>query len=274
MKSRAFTLIELLVVIAIIAILAAILFPVFAQAREQARTSMCLSNIKQLSLSSLMYVQDYDERFPSWNWPFFCNGGNNGAPRDSAAFWTMAIYPYVKNTGVYQCPDDALRWNDAWAGCSDDGGKNDMFAPINPATGKSCKFWEGCNPKYVSYGLDESLAGGWPTNALAGVPTPANWALFADNGSQLMDLWVWQQPNANNANYIVARTAFSNQGCCLIWQGAKPASFFLSKYSQSFLDNITRHHGGENVSFVDGHAKYFRWLNLTYAKLTTGTVPQ
>src|SRR5512142_2027300 len=99
---RGFTLIELLVVIAIIAILAAILFPVFAQARESARTSTCLSNVKQLTLGMMQYVQDYDERFPGWDWGFFCNGGNNGAPRDSSAFWTMAIYPYVKNTGVYR----------------------------------------------------------------------------------------------------------------------------------------------------------------------------
>jgi prepilin-type N-terminal cleavage/methylation domain-containing protein len=80
MRRRGFTLIELLVVIAIIAILAAILFPVFAQAREAARASSCLSNVKQLSLGMMMYVQDYDERFPNWNWTFNCYGGNNGLP--------------------------------------------------------------------------------------------------------------------------------------------------------------------------------------------------
>ena len=71
MKSRSnagFTLIELLVVIAIIAILAAILFPVFAQAREKARGASCLSNIKQLTLGMMMYSQDYDETFPEWRW--------------------------------------------------------------------------------------------------------------------------------------------------------------------------------------------------------------
>lgn len=94
MKRRGFTLIELLVVIAIIAILAAILFPVFAKAREKARQSSCLSNEKQISLSVLQYVQDYDERFPvgmcSTATPPYC--------------WPMAVYPYMKNSQILICP--------------------------------------------------------------------------------------------------------------------------------------------------------------------------
>src|SRR5438552_9807604 len=75
---RGFTLIELLVVIAIIAILAAILFPVFAQARHAARKSVGLSNLKQLGLGTMMYVQDYDERFPYYNWGLMsCNESGN-----------------------------------------------------------------------------------------------------------------------------------------------------------------------------------------------------
>jgi prepilin-type N-terminal cleavage/methylation domain-containing protein len=74
MKRRGFTLIELLVVIAIIAILAAILFPVFARAREKARQTSCLSNVKQLSLGMLMYTQDYDERLPRCD----CNSYHQG----------------------------------------------------------------------------------------------------------------------------------------------------------------------------------------------------
>jgi prepilin-type N-terminal cleavage/methylation domain-containing protein/prepilin-type processing-associated H-X9-DG protein len=94
-RERAFTLIELLVVIAIIAILAAILFPVFAQAREKARQTTCLSNSKQLALGTLMYVQDYDETFPMSIYI---------QPPNTAVAVYDAIAPYLKNVGVLQCP--------------------------------------------------------------------------------------------------------------------------------------------------------------------------
>ena len=93
---RAFTLIELLVVIAIIAILAAILFPVFARARENARRSSCQSNLKQIGLGILQYVQDYDEGFPIHN---------NGAPANSGGFFAI-VQPYLKSTQIYQCPSE------------------------------------------------------------------------------------------------------------------------------------------------------------------------
>ena len=92
---RGFTLIELLVVIAIIAILAAILFPVFARAREKARQTSCLSNVKQIMLGVLMYAGDYDERLPmASNW--LISGGSMR--------WYQAIEPYVKNANVFDCP--------------------------------------------------------------------------------------------------------------------------------------------------------------------------
>lgn len=98
---KGFTLIELLVVIAIIAILAAILFPVFAKVREKARQTSCLSNEKQLGLAFIQYAQDYDETFPKDT-----NGGfGNG--------WAGQIYPYAKSTGVFACPDDPTRASEA-----------------------------------------------------------------------------------------------------------------------------------------------------------------
>jgi len=98
-----FTLIELLVVIAIIAILAAILFPVFARAREKARQSSCLSNVKQLLLALLQYVQDYDETLPHayrYNAPGVSPTGET---------WDVVIEPYLKNLQVLVCPSDTSR---------------------------------------------------------------------------------------------------------------------------------------------------------------------
>lgn len=267
MKTRGFTLIELLVVIAIIAILAAILFPVFAQAREAARTSSSLSNVKQLSTGMLMYNQDYDEKFPCWNWTFFCNGGNNNAPRDSSAFWTMAIYPYVKNKAVYKCPDDQLEWDDLWATCSDDNGKNDFFGPNNQTTGAHCD--DNCNSNSVSYGFCEYLTS---MTKLSGLPAPAHQLLFADSVTQMVSVaplgW-W----GSTANSIVARAAFANDNYTLFtegdWSEKMTAADFLAKYSASQLDAVTRHHGGGNIAFADGHAKYYRWQSMTFCNLVS-----
>jgi prepilin-type N-terminal cleavage/methylation domain-containing protein/prepilin-type processing-associated H-X9-DG protein len=145
---KAFTLIELLVVIAIIAILAAILFPVFAQAREQARKATCLSNLKQGGLGLLMYAQDYDEMSVPWN-----TNPNNEAtgPKDAQNF-TMAfdrlIQPYVKNGQVTGCPSDLSP------------GTN-QFPPNKPG-GSAVRSWS----------MPGSMGGNWCSNSPGGV-TPA-----------------------------------------------------------------------------------------------------
>ncbi len=104
-RRRAFTLIELLVVIAIIAILAAILFPVFAQATEKARATQCLSNMKQLGMALMQYVQDYDETYPYYAGPVT-------AQRPELYIWSI-FQPYVKNGQVLRCPSDPtpLEWD-------------------------------------------------------------------------------------------------------------------------------------------------------------------
>ncbi|HEX2999690.1 MAG TPA: DUF1559 domain-containing protein, partial [Armatimonadota bacterium] len=109
-RRTGFTLIELLVVIAIIAILAAILFPVFARARENARKATCMSNEKQIGLGVTMYAQDYDETYPAWC-AFWSEGWGDGA------YWHSKISPYIKNgnpaggdySGVWKCPS-----SDSW----------------------------------------------------------------------------------------------------------------------------------------------------------------
>jgi len=101
-KRKAFTLIELLVVIAIISILAAILFPVFARARENARRASCMSNLKQLALGMMMYTQDYDEKFPNYvgDTSFYTGPGSKAR----SAGWAYTLQPYVKSLQILQCP--------------------------------------------------------------------------------------------------------------------------------------------------------------------------
>lgn len=106
-KKKGFTLIELLVVIAIIAILASILFPVFARARENARRASCQSNLRQIGLGVFQYTQDYDERFPvrlvnATGSPPVSNGANASNPFG----WADALQPYLKSTQIFQCPSE------------------------------------------------------------------------------------------------------------------------------------------------------------------------
>jgi prepilin-type N-terminal cleavage/methylation domain-containing protein/prepilin-type processing-associated H-X9-DG protein len=122
MKRRhtGFTLIELLVVIAIIAILAAILFPVFARARENARKSSCQSNLKQLGMAVQQYAQDYDETYPG----LYISSPSavsyvlpNGTTYTSThVLWPTLIYPYVKNIQVYNCPSSSYKWTGVYSG--------------------------------------------------------------------------------------------------------------------------------------------------------------
>ncbi|MFH1855115.1 MAG: DUF1559 domain-containing protein [bacterium] len=105
-KKSGFTLIELLVVIAIIAILAAILFPVFAKAREKARQTSCLSNEKQIALAVIMYAGDYDETLP----PYYSFG--------SLTYWVDMVMPYCKNTQMFACPSNSNKSQYASYGCN------------------------------------------------------------------------------------------------------------------------------------------------------------
>jgi len=125
---KAFTLIELLVVIAIISILASILFPVFARARENARRASCMSNLKQIGLGMMMYVQDYDEMYPMLSYigtdkvvpPAGGTATNNN--------WIFRLQPYVKSPQLFNCPSSTRSWNgDANAAAHTSYGANSTF---------------------------------------------------------------------------------------------------------------------------------------------------
>ena len=141
---HAFTLVELLVVIAIIAILAAILFPVFARARENARRTSCLSNLRQIGLGFLQYAGDYDDAYPRSSYP------------TTGVSWTVSAQPYLKSIQLFRCPSDsAARWD----------------APAAPPTN---------NYYTTSYALNVWLAGSQPYAKMSAIQNPSNLIILAD----------------------------------------------------------------------------------------------
>jgi prepilin-type N-terminal cleavage/methylation domain-containing protein len=170
-RKSGFTLIELLVVIAIIAILAAILFPVFAQAREQARMSTCLSNFKQIGLGVMMYVQDWDETYPN-NRLFTFPGG--GECNSKMVTWKTSTMPYVKNLGVYKCPSNSHNAE------PDETKGDDAFGlpvfPLSYAYSGSA-LWSAAATKTVI--------------TLGAVPEPARYIMLVESNQSCADMGIW-----------------------------------------------------------------------------------
>ena len=256
-----FTLIELLVVIAIIAILAAILFPVFAQAREKARQTSCLSNLKQLTLGWVMYAQDYDEKFPQWKWDQSWANGNVMPNNNATSLWCNAIFPYVKNAQVYQCPSDArgVTVKDAFGG---------WFNFDDTLIG----FPNGMLQAKISYGANEPLTYLDGKQALAAADRPAETFLIADSVTPLSGWGGFDDyTNALKNNLplddrgfteIITRVAFPKGSGCVgwagdFWNGAMPQTEYQSK-----MDSCSRHTGGSNIGFADGHAKFVQIRNV------------
>ncbi len=183
-QRRGFTLIELLVVIAIIAILAAILFPVFAQAREQARSTACLSNLKQLGVAVSMYRSDWDSRGPFSGWPPSFSGAFNVHSPNSVyeQDWQVSIQPYLKNALVLHCPSDKTPYDERpvsylynpYMAINREPAPDSTFA--NAA--EICLIWEG-------YGPTESATQNVPANA----PLPKNfYRQYAPWGVRAQDI--------------------------------------------------------------------------------------
>ena len=242
-----FTLIELLVVIAIIAILAAILFPVFAQARAKARGVSCLSNIKQLTLGMTMYAQDYDESFPQWHWDESYQGGS-GNKNNATSLWWNAIYPYVKNAAVYHCPDDNYNFTlrqDGAAGWFTSGAAIKTVKGLEPALYDTT----------ISYGSQEPLTYDHPK--LAALKNPTETLIISDMATTLTGWECWDCADPNNASnpansYRLRRAAYPN--------GTTKSYFWTDPSWKGPFDKAWdadgRHSYGNNIGYADGHAKY------------------
>jgi len=232
-RKRAFTLIELLVVIAIIAILAAILFPVFSRARENARATACLSNLKQISLCMLQYVQDNDESYPV--------GTSTGGARGQG--WAGELMPYVRNYQVFVCPDDttvaggqnytisyALNQGMAWVApsCSVQAVPSTLPAFTNPS---------------VTIFTTEVLNCAWyPATDMPG----STW------------------PHSPTANGML--TSGSNLSCISASSGAcayATGPFPTQTQNDPGYPLPARHSDGANFAFCDGHVKWARTSQIS-----------
>lgn len=218
---KGFTLIELLVVIAIIAILAAILFPVFARAREKARQSACTSNLKQIGIAFLMYAQDYDE--------VFCDsvmGRNTPDHPARTNCWNSLIMPYVKNQGVFKCP--SAYWGrtglSSWGGINGGYGTVKQVLGYNGGLGYNATDWGG-DPN-----LDSPSAYGQP---MARMVAPTGNILVCDATNWYIDRGYWER--TDNAR--------------------SPTVGIAQMYNHAYYVVDSRHNGQANAVFADGHVK-------------------
>ena len=252
LRRSAFTLIELLVVIAIIAILAAILFPVFAQAREKARAISCLSNIKQMGTSAMMYAQDYDENLAPAGSRYAhaqsqCFDGTTAMSSNTGwVDWEIALAPYLKNEQVFVCPDKR-EWGCSGYAMNTDSSDDDFpGAPTPPGT--------------FAYNSDPTKQ--LPTVTLASVVAPAEC------------LFLYDSHDSNLENAPDPKIVGSNQPDTEAWeamnawlQAVKTNIIPESTLFKNFPGGPWRHSLQLNVLWLDGHAKATRFSRLEQRNL-------
>jgi prepilin-type N-terminal cleavage/methylation domain-containing protein/prepilin-type processing-associated H-X9-DG protein len=230
-NKRGFTLIELLVVIAIIAILAAILFPVFAKAREKARQTSCLSNVRQISTATLSYAQDYDELAPDYWY----------GPGDGFwATWMEMVNPYAKNEQIFLCPSAPT----SPSGMGYTGAANRLASTYT---------W----PAWIRY----TYYDWWGTIMFAGFPTSADpvnpWdacrtMMFVEHPAE--STWLIE-------GYVITYDPAGSS----VFGSAATTGIGVDPTDKAFY----RHNEGMNLGFCDGHAKFVRgedWMTNSSAR--------
>ncbi len=243
-RNSGFTLIELLVVIAIIAILAAILFPVFQKVRENARRTAALSNCKQLMLAITQYTQDADEALPM--------GGHSNYANFHAPFteWQEAIYPFVKSEGAYKDPDDSQSLDDSAS-------RNGLNTPAITSGGGTV----AATSFLMNFSATKDPSGG-------GSRTPTVLAEYSSPASYIM-LLTGNRPDFSSPNRYVGNTQKDHNGNSISIWGEEyvpynvgvTTNFFDQCNRQSngadvYLKGLPYHKDGIVVGFLDGHVKF------------------